>query len=108
MKLKVSYCTIKSWLAVGKRKQYFLCNNYMWPKVVKTMLYIVKASALWADAFYKLICPSFCPCVRLSVCSLVRYRLNVFFPRLSEVGCPIFLEIWNPGGKSNGKKWSQI
>ena len=28
--------------------------------------------------------------VRLSVCSLLRYRLNVFLPPLPEVGCPIF------------------
>jgi hypothetical protein len=46
--------------------------------------------------------------VRLSVWSLLRYRLNVFLPPLLKVGCPIFLEIWNPWGKSNGKKWSQI
>ena len=43
------------------------------------------------------------PCVRLSVCpcvcSLLRYRLTVFLPPLSEVGCPIFLEIRNPWGK---------
>ena len=32
-------------------------------------------------------------CVRLSVCSLLRYRLTVFLPPLPEVGCPIFLEI---------------
>ena len=38
---------------------------------------------------------SVCPCVRLSVCSLLRYRLNVFLPPLPEVGCPIFLEIRN-------------
>ena len=37
--------------------------------------------------------------VRLSVCSLLRYRLNIFLPQLPEVGCPIFLEIWNPWGK---------
>ena len=37
--------------------------------------------------------------VRLSECSLLRYRLNVFLPPLSEVGCPIFLEIRNPWGK---------
>ena len=36
-----------------------------------------------------------CPCV----CSLLRYRLNVFLPPLPEVGCPIFLEIRNPLGK---------
>ena len=64
---------------------------------------IFKASALWADGFYKSKCPSVCPSVRLSVClsvcSLLRYRLTVFLPPLSEVGCPIFLEIQNPWGK---------
>ena len=45
------------------------------------------------------VCPSVCVCV----CSLLRYRLPVFLPPL-----PIFLEIRNPWGKSNGKKWSQI
>ena len=43
--------------------------------------------------------PSVCVCVRLFVCSLLRYRLTVFLPPLPEVGCPIFLEIWNPSGK---------
>ena len=65
---------------------------------------IFKASALWADAFYKSKCLSVCP----SVCSLLRYHLNVFLPPLPEIGCPIFLEIRNPWGNSNGKKWSQI
>ena len=37
--------------------------------------------------------------VRLSVCSVLRYCLNVFLPPLPEVGCPIFLEIQNPLGK---------
>ena len=35
-------------------------SNFFWP----TVLLIFKASALWVDAFYKLICPSVC----LSVC----------------------------------------
>ena len=59
---------------------------------------IFKASALWADAFYK----SICPCVCVSVCPSVhflRYRLTVFLPPLPEVGCSIFLEIRNPWGK---------
>ena len=71
--------------------KYYL-NNFFW--------YIFKASALWADAFYKSKCPSVC----LSVCSLLRYRLNVFLPPLPEVGCPKFLEIQNQWGK----KWSHI
>ena len=35
----------------------------------------------------------------VSVCSLLRYRLNVFLPPHPEVRCPIFLEIRNPWGK---------
>ena len=38
-------------------------------------------------------------CVRLCVCSLLRYRLTVFLPPLPEVGCPISLEIRNSWGK---------
>ena len=60
---------------------------------------IFKASALWANAFYKLKCPSVCLSVRVCVCSLLRYRFNVFLPPLPKVGCPIFLEIRNPWGK---------
>ena len=60
---------------------------------------IVKASALWADAFYKSICPYVCLFVCVFVCSLLRYRLTVFLPPLPEVGCQIFLEIRNPWGK---------
>ena len=74
------------------------------------MALLFKASALWTNAFYKSKCPSVCPSffsvrlfVRLSVCpsvySFLRYRLNVFLPPLSKVGCPIFLEIQNPWGK---------
>ena len=64
---------------------------------------VFKASALWANAFYKSKCPSVCQYVRLfvrlSVCSLLRYHFNVFLPPLPEVRCPIFLEIRNPWGK---------
>ena len=56
---------------------------------------VFKASALWADAFYRSICPYVC----VSACSLLRYRLTVFLPPLPEVECPIFLEIRNPWGK---------
>ena len=31
--------------------------------------------------------------------SICYFRLNVFLPPLPEVGCPIFLEIWNSWGK---------
>ena len=69
---------------------------------------IFKASALWADAFYKSKCPSVCLSVCPSLCSLLRYRLNVFLSPLPGVGCPTFLEVPNPWGKSNGKKRSQM
>ena len=62
-------------------------------------LFVFKALALWADAFYKLKCPSVCVSVCLSECSLLSYRLNVFLPPLPKVRCPIFLEIRNPWGK---------
>ena len=45
-----------------------------------------------------------CLCVCLSICSLLKYRLNVFLPPLPEVGCPIFLEIRNPWGKVMERK----
>ena len=58
--------------------------------------------------------PSVCRCV----CSLLRYRLNVFLPPLPEVGCPKFLEIRNTWGKVMersglrfehfSQKWSKI
>ena len=79
---------------------------------------IFKASALWVDAFYKSKYPYVCPSVFLSVCLLLRYRLNVFLPPLLVVGCPKILEILNPWGKvadRNGLrfeyffwKWSKI
>ena len=46
---------------------------------------------------------SISPNVRLSVCvsvcSLLRYRLNVFLPPVPKDRYPIFLEIQNPWGK---------
>ena len=45
-----------------------------------------------------------CLCVCQSVCSLLRYRLNIFLPPFPEVGCPTFLEIWNPWEKC----WKEV
>ena len=75
----------------------FICATILTRRDIQCVMYvrIFKASALWADAFYKSKCPS----VRLCVCSLLRYRLTVFLPQFPEVGCPIFLEIRNPWGK---------
>ena len=84
-------------LQSGGASRRMVCYQRGLPRLV------FKASALWADAFYKSKCPyiclSVCLFVCLSVCSLLRYRLTVFLPPLPEVGCPIVLEIRNPWGK---------
>ena len=73
---------------------------------------IFKASALWADAFYKSKCPSVCPCVRVSVCpSVCLFTFEVpfnglFAPTSRSRMSNIFRD--SEKGKSNGKKWSQI
>ena len=38
-------------------------------------------------------------CIRVSVCSLLRQRLNIFLPPLPEIECPKVLEIRNSWGK---------
>ena len=63
------------------------------------VLGLFKVSALLADDFYKSKCPSVCPCVRLTVCLLLRYHLNVLLPPLPKVGYSNFLEILNFWGK---------
>ena len=86
-------------------------NGCKWLRHVQLFI-VFKASALWADAFYKAKWPSVClwvcRSVCLCVCSLLRYRLNVFLPPLPEVGCPIFFRDSESLGKSNGKKLSNI
>ena len=51
-------------------KSYFLFLRWNW---------VFKTSALWADAFYKLKCPSVCPCVCPSICV---FTFEVPFKRL--------------------------
>ena len=46
--------------------------------------------------------------VCLSVCSLLRYRLNAFLSPLPEVGCKVFFKDLESLRKSNGKNWSPI
>ena len=70
---------------------------------------IFKALALWANAFYKLKCPS----VRLFVCPSVRlFTLEVPFKRLfAHTSWSRMSNIFRGSeslGKSNGKKWSHI
>ena len=66
---------------------------------------LFKASALWADAFYKSICPSVC----LSVC-LFTFEVpfkRLFAPTSRSRMSNIFRDSESLG-KNHGKKWSQI
>ena len=66
---------------------------------------IFKASALWADAFYKLIYPSVC----LSVCVFTfEVPINGLFAPTSRSRMSNIFTDSESLGKSNGKKWSQI
>ena len=78
---------------------------------------LFKASALWADAFYKSKCPSVrlsvCPSVRLSVCPSVclftfEVPFNGLFAPTSQSRMSNIFRDSESLGKSNGKKWSQI
>ena len=73
---------------------------------------IFKASALWADAFYKSKCPSVCLSVclfvRLSVCSLLEVPFNGLFAPTSRSRMSNIFRDSESLGKSNGKKWSHI
>ena len=74
---------------------------------------IFKASALWADAFYKSKCPSVCPFVCLSNCPSVRqFTFEIPFKRLfappSQSRMSNIFRDSESLGKSNGKKWCQI
>ena len=77
-------------------------------KMIQVII-IFKASALWADAFYKSICPS----VRLSVCPSVcvftfEVPFNGLFAPTSRSRMSNIFGDSESLGKSNGKKWSQI
>ena len=67
------------------------CFGWSWLTLVdidgSQLILVFKASALWADAFYKSKCPSVCGsvclCVRLSVhfCGTVRWSFYPHFPK---------------------------
>ena len=70
---------------------------------------IFKASALWADAFYKSKCSSVCPSVRVFVC-LFTFEVpfnGLFAPNSQSRMSNIFRDSESLG-KSNGKKGSNI
>ena len=95
--------TVATVVTVVTKKTFYLHKNY----------FIFKASALWADAFYKLKCSSVCqsvrPSVRLSV-SLFTFEVpfkRLFAPTSRSRMSNIFRDLESLG-KSNGKKWSEI
>ena len=66
---------------------------------------LFKASALWADAFYKLICPYVC----VSVCLFTfEVPFNGLFAPTSRRWMSNIFRDSESLGKSNGKKWSHI
>ena len=70
---------------------------------------IFKAMALWADAFYKSICPYVCVFVCLSVCVFtfeVPFK-SLLSPTSQSRMSKSFRDL-DSLGKSNGKKWSHI
>ena len=70
---------------------------------------IFKASTLWADAFYKSICPSVCLSVRPSVCLFTfEVPFNGLFAPTSRSRMSNIFRDSKSLGKSNGKKWSNI
>ena len=77
----------------GKRPLVLISYQLFTTKLdFNTFQILFKASALWADAFFKLKCSS----VRGYTFEV---PLKRFLPPLPEVGCPIFFQIWNPWGK---------
>ena len=71
--------------------------------------FFFKASALWADAFYKSKCPYICLCVCVSVCLFTfEVPFNGLFDPTSRSRMSNIFRDSKSLGKSNGKKWSQI
>ena len=78
-------------------------------QILKLLLNSFKASALWADAFYKSICPSVCLFVRLSVRVFTfEVPFNGLFAPTSRSRMSNIFRDSESLGKSNGKKWSHI
>ena len=70
---------------------------------------IFKASALWADAFYKSICPSVCLCVCPSVRVFTfEVPFNGHFAPTSRSRMSNIFRDSEFLGKRNGKKWYHI
>ena len=87
--------------------------HFILSDILSWVTFLFKASALWADAFYKSKCSSVCLSVCLFVCSSVRlFTFEVPFKHLfaptSWSRMSNIFRASESSGKSNGKKWSQI
>ena len=94
---------------IESKQRFFWAKRNLKILKPKSKIYLFKASALWADAFYKSICPSVCPSVHVSVC-LFTFEVpfnSLFAPTTRSRMSNIFRDSGSLG-KSNGKKWSQI
>ena len=60
---------------------------------------LFKASALWADAFYKSICPCVCVCLFVRVFTFEVSFKRLFAPNFPKSDVQNFFEIQNPWGK---------
>ena len=88
-------------------------NHYRWLSSWRTnqfeYVFMFKESALLVDSFYKSKCLYVCEFV---FCLFARHTfslcLTILLPPFPKVQCPLFLDIQNPWGESNGKKGSHI
>ena len=79
------------------------------PSPMVLLCLVFKASALWADAFYKSKCPYVCLSVCLFVCLFTfEVPFNGLFAPTSRSRMSNIFRDTESFGKSNGKKWSQI
>ena len=79
------------------------CNELHGTVAICTSKAVFKALALWADAFYKSICPYVCLCVSLFTFEVPFKRL---FASTSQSQMSKVFRDSESLGKSNGKKWS--
>ena len=87
----------------GEASQGRVCYKRGLPRLV------FKASALWADAFYKSICPYVCLFVCVCVCLFTfEVPFNGLFAPTSRSRMSNIFRDSESLGKSNGKKWSHI
>ena len=101
---KVTAILLKGWiLPIG---------GVAWGRVCACSLrsrLVFKASALWADAFYKSKCPYVYLSVCLSVCQFTfEVPFNGLFAPTSRSRMSNIFRDSESLGKSNGKKWSHI